>query len=512
MDAEDMVANGQKATEELVEFKAPTCYADKIEKKLQRIVRRLNKLGVEAEYTRVNRGEVIQYQAPDTGRVWHIPATNFTFIGHYTASGWTFIGVIDHLENGEVVLRPVHGMEIPEKYRHAEPVCDHCGRHNTRHRTLVVRNDEDGSYKQLGTTCVEAYTGSISANAVAAFWDCMGMVEEAAHPAYDREVFGFMPCSEYIDTHRVIAFAIDSISSRGYRKADTGAESTAWDVRERLGTRGQPTATASSKADEIIEWLKSIEQPENEYMHNLRSLALNGACRDEHVAILASAPLAYDRMQERLEEQRAAENASAGTGGSGYVGEVGERVTVEIASAASRGPFSGDYGDVYLNLYTDKDGNRLKWFTNANNALTDEQIALIEGGFDSVKVTLTATVKKHDEYKGTKQTQVNRGKMKVEVTKKFRQEVNDKLANVDERLFDWFDVAFNEGSTSMTTDEFKALFDEISAIAVELVDGAEVRELAPRLKRVAFAMRERSVEPSICDDAENIAHALEGVA
>lgn len=61
----------------------------------------------------------------------------------------------------------------------------------------------------------------------------------------------------------------------------------------------------------------------------------------------------------------------------------------------------------YLHAFVDADGNRVKWFASSKSlAMPDGSFAaLVEGQ----TVTLKATVKKHDEYKGIRETVLTRG-------------------------------------------------------------------------------------------------------
>ena len=85
-----------------------------------------------------------------------------------------------------------------------------------------------------------------------------------------------------------------------------------------------------------------------------------------------------------------------------YVGEVGDRIEVKGTGRLIT-THEGQYGLSYLYLISDADGNTIKYF--GGKYLGDK-------GFE---VSMVATVKKHEEYGGEKQTVINRP-AKVEST------------------------------------------------------------------------------------------------
>lgn len=101
------------------------------------------------------------------------------------------------------------------------------------------------------------------------------------------------------------------------------------------------------------------------------------------------------RREKERAERKAAEEARKAV--SQYIGTEGEKITVEaLLEVVIRYEVPGPFGQPeYKRLYkfVDDQGNVVVWHTKAAR-----QIA--EGD----KVTLTGTVKKHDEYKGEKQT------------------------------------------------------------------------------------------------------------
>ena len=100
-----------------------------------------------------------------------------------------------------------------------------------------------------------------------------------------------------------------------------------------------------------------------------------------------------DNAEEKI-EQRLIE--AAGPNLSEFVGEVGERLRDKVVVLKSARGFDGKFG--WTNIYTFMDGdNELVWFTAKNLEFEKGDI-----------LNLTGTVKKHEEFKGTKTTQLSR--------------------------------------------------------------------------------------------------------
>lgn len=83
-----------------------------------------------------------------------------------------------------------------------------------------------------------------------------------------------------------------------------------------------------------------------------------------------------------------------------HLGTVGERIELKVNVTRINGPFASEYGDSYLCVMeTEEDKDRVVWWTGEN-------LSFEEGHPYSIK----GTVKKHDEYDGSKQTHLTRVK------------------------------------------------------------------------------------------------------
>jgi predicted Kef-type K+ transport protein len=80
-----------------------------------------------------------------------------------------------------------------------------------------------------------------------------------------------------------------------------------------------------------------------------------------------------------------------------HVGTVGERRLFDLTVLSIKSLGVGEYGESFLCSMRDALGNDVVWFTGENLALNEGDV-----------VTARATVTKHDEFNGRRQTRVNR--------------------------------------------------------------------------------------------------------
>jgi hypothetical protein len=160
----------------------------------------------------------------------------------------------------------------------------------------------------------------------------------------------------------------------------------------------QPTDDDKARAALIVEWIAASTEP-SDYMHNLRvAVGLKNATgRTE--GVLASSVIAYERHVEGVERKR---REAAGKLESAYFGEVGKRY--DISATVTRVHYTeGGYGVITLLVVTDAEGHCFKWFASGSKEVNVGDAVEIRG-----------TVKKHEEYKGAKETVLTRCALTVQ--------------------------------------------------------------------------------------------------
>lgn len=343
-------------------------------------------------------------------------------------AGWTILASIDHLPAGNV-LNIHDNQPIPETYRTAPSNCDHCHTNRTRNTTIIIRNDSTGEHKQIGRNCLAGYLGVDIENYARFLEFSTACVEMAYNDEIDFDI-GFAR-SRHTNALPVIAMAT-AISDRiGYvsntKALETGKQSTAsladtfvnvdhfhGKIRDdiyahmaRIGITADAIATATEKVKtEIIPWIQTTTDNNSEYIRNLKTIFSPEMVRENGISVLkkhvnyaVSVCAAYANYQARQAgiERKARENATA-QAISKHVGTIGDKITFtgiikHVTTSDTQ------WGLSHLYRMTDTTGNIYTWWTsNAQN--------------DAENVTITGTVKAHDNYQGIAQTVLTRCKVR----------------------------------------------------------------------------------------------------
>lgn len=322
--------------------------------------------------------------------------------------GWTFLGTVQ-LIDGENIVRAVPGAAIPMQYRAATDWCDHCRSHRGRKDVFVVQH-ESGETKIIGRNCIADFLGhenpeSITwkATILASLRDEFGGFErlgggrwqDMAHPldafaaaaACAIRHFGFHASQSESATKRTAGDIMFPPRPQHDRQGNR------IDWREGFPVPPTPSDEDLSVAAAAIAWAESIPcDTPNDYLSNLRAIAINGCIDQRGFGISASLPQAYLReIGKAAERKRDAERNAE----SQYFGTPKKREIFELTCEKAIG-YCGRYGDGDMYLFRDARGNIAKWATTSGD--------LTQGATYRIK----ATVKEHAEYKGARQTVLSR--------------------------------------------------------------------------------------------------------
>jgi len=148
-------------------------------------------------------------------------------------------------------------------------------------------------------------------------------------------------------------------------------------------------------AQETIAWIGGLEGNLNDYMHNLQTIFKRDYVNGRSIGFAVSAVPSYYRYMEReLVKRKAAADSP-----SEFVGSIKERITFEAIVMSVRS-FEGTFDTVHLHKFKDAKGNLFAWF-----ASNDQEL----GSGD--EITITGTVKSHNEFHGIKETIITRCKV-----------------------------------------------------------------------------------------------------
>jgi hypothetical protein len=305
-------------------------------------------------------------------------------------AGWGFVAALTHIE-GETIVRARIGVECPTEYRARGPVCDHCGHTRRRSETYVIRH-EDGRTRQVGSTCLVDFTGHDEAHKIV---DAANIEREV------RDLVESYGCKVAHDNLLAyLGFVCAEIRTGGWVSAGKAQEQggactadIAFSVYSGAKPGERPTAEDAAEAQAALDWAAALNG-DNDYQHNIAALARALTFTSRTMRIAASIPAARSGATARAREQ-------ANRLVSEHTGTVGVRETWEVVLTYVTG-YATDYGWTTVCGFVTDAGAVLLW--RASGAAPDKQDV-------GTRYKVTARVKAHTVYKGTKQTDITRAKL-----------------------------------------------------------------------------------------------------
>jgi hypothetical protein len=333
-------------------------------------------------------------------------------------AGWEFLGKIEVVrdEEGKVIgnlLRLVPDAVAPSEYRNIRPWCDHCNVDRRWAETFIIKH-ESGQHKQVGRRCLSDFLGGVSPEQVAAHAEYLLNIDGLMGDSEESEWGNGGRGKDQFDVETILELAACHIRKDGWvSRANADARmipSTSNDVINNLTATTKEAQKQwedynvedqdKKTAADTMEWLAAVSPDEtNEYRYSLGLLGRAGIVNSRQVGLLCSAISAMlrDRDQEIQRRLRA-----EGYAMSGFVGEVKKRTTFANLTVENIRHIEGNFGTTTLYTFVDSNRNLIKWF--ASNTL----VANYRDAEVGDVVTIKATVKAHEEYKGIKQTLITR--------------------------------------------------------------------------------------------------------
>lgn len=389
----------------------------KIEHEFEKLNRRATKIGAPpVTFEIVREWNYVVHEDPATGALllhpYHIPMLDIKVEGTAPKfEGWTFLGILEHTDGGNI-LRSMPGETIPEDYRNVERKCDHCQLKRIRKDTFVVRH-EDGRMLQVGRQCVRDFLGHRSPENIVRWADFM--VKLGDWDGGDNE-FGAggwnIKEDPTVDMLDLLAVAAATIKKFGWIPASDAdfkmptkervldhffppkdiLLTARWEQEE---NKIRTTDADYELAENAREWAKNVE-PTNDYLGNIKVIATNDYVGIRQFGIAVSIVGVFKKNEEkRMRNETEFVND--------WFGEEKERLelTVKVLNTFER---DGMYGLTTIHKMVTDDGYRVVWFGTGYTTLE-------QGKTYRVK----ATVKRHSEWKGMKETAVNRVKVVEEL-------------------------------------------------------------------------------------------------
>ena len=316
---------------------------------------------------------------------------------------WRVIGKLEAMEGGNLTFAVSSDADDVAALtaRADHPIeCDHCKTNRQRKDGYLLRDNESGDYKQVGSNCLEDFTGHDPAKAL--FLARMSDVVRLAEG--ELEEFGRSSRANAVSTRGYLADVSFITENSGFMSSakarDLGVPAT-YDEALALPSAIQQDRTLREKyveqierhlahADAVRDWV-ATKPEESTFDRNVKLLLQADAIAldRKHLAFAAAAVPMYNRsLSAEAEARKPSEHV--GTPGQKMAGKLTVDRVVQI---------EGYYGTSDLVLMHDEAGNRLKWKTSA---CPDE----IRNGGVGRTMEASFKVKEHDDYKGTAQTAI----------------------------------------------------------------------------------------------------------
>jgi hypothetical protein len=391
-------------------FRVPSSNLGTLQTKFDRLGKRAKKLGLPAPTFSLLREERIVKKNPITDQVIKAYLLHYLTVDAGASvvkvNGWQFIATIDHTEEGNI-LRCVGDQKIPAQYRECSQYCDHCQTSRRRNNTYLLRYEDGITHKLVGRNCLRDFFGTdaiVFAERAELLYDVLATGEACE----DEMGFGGNgPSYEVLEIY--LAYVSECIKCEGWMsrsrcRALGFGISTADLAMTHLHPPkppikfeplfSQPSEAAVKEAEAAIEWAQALEGEEiSEYLHNIRVIARRGLIGPKDAGLSASIVSSYQRHLGNLRQKELrARQAEI----SQYVGSVGERRVFRNLYVDKVLSFEGQFGVSSLHILSDPAGNALAYWGHGKTFETGKEI------------TIKATVKKQEEYKGMKQTTLSR--------------------------------------------------------------------------------------------------------
>lgn len=379
----------------------------RLEKKLNAIAKKCIAYGCEFQYHTV--GEVYRELTDSLGRTYIAKFIQLDVNGTAIVNGWEFIAALDYTKNGNII-RNISGEEIPERYRKAKPICEHCKTNRYRKYTFLVKNTETGELKQVGKGCLKDFTHGMSAEMAASYVSMFDTLIQGDAPWDGCGIKEYIPLQEYL------AYVYETFRRFGWKNA-SDPDSTAsraygyWEASHRIASdfcseylkdeMNQEEFNIESDrvrnfVKEAVTWASHLEDVSN-YEHNLKMISNMEYITFKMRNLAASIIYAYEKEQKK---RKAKEKRMTNERGSisKHQGKIGERLTISVKEAFCLSVWESPFGTTKLYKIIDIYGNDFIWKTTKGLSINFME----NGGI------LIGTVKEHSEFNNVPQTVLTR--------------------------------------------------------------------------------------------------------
>ncbi len=313
---------------------------------------------------------------------------------------WIIIAAftVNVLVGNHVSLQHVPDQGVPDEYRQARPVCDHCGLDGGTRPHLVLRHRRDGCCRQIRQDCLNAFSGQ-EASDVLAYADRL-MALDCTLRNLEVSDLDALHASHYLyRLDRLLAVVAAVIEETGWvsrkQSAATGKPASverALDVML-ANRRITISAEAQATAKAALAWAGQLTQDARDL--DRYELTLHDIAQREFIAY-ADAGYAATLISAHQHAAAQALDCQSSDRPGQHIGRVDERSTFTLTVLETRTIGEGENVKI-LHKFIDPNGNRAAWFAATGRALEIGR-----------QYQLKATVVAHREYQGVPETILTR--------------------------------------------------------------------------------------------------------
>ena len=261
----------------------------------------------------------------------------------------------------------------------------------------VIKNEK--VFVEVGSTCLQDFLCSDKVSGIvwmANFTQTVGDILSSGREATGRT-------TPVYELATVLGCALKSVRENGYINRDKAQEletcSTAGEAMYLMnGDRYaniapyEPTEAELDEANLIIGYIQGITT-ETDYKYNLQKIACSEFVTGRFVGYAVSMIPFYRKAMNMIKER-------TNTKASDHVGNVGEKIVTDVTFVSVH-VFDTQFGTMFINKFLDANGDMIIWKTGKCDEFATNK-----------KYLVSAKVKEHNDYKGTKQTIITYPKFK----------------------------------------------------------------------------------------------------
>jgi hypothetical protein len=309
-------------------------------------------------------------------------------------SGWAIVGVIDYVD-GVNIVKSMEG--IPELFRTREPFCDHCHTKRVKLNTVVIKNIDTGEYMQVGKTCLKDFVNTETKDALSYNASFVSLKEEETED-FINEKGKFELKAGVIDVLTVASamikkFGYVSVSNEDY---SIGRVATKQMVIEYFFGKEKRDfldidPSDSELAQKVVEFINTSSS-KSEFIYNTQEIIKLGTVAPKYFGYVVGAIAFYHKAVVTETESVKRVNEY-------YPSPVSSKIKVDV-TVKNITVLDSYYGTSWLCSFVDAEGRSIVAFCSRP----------ISAEIGSSK-QVSGTIKKFQEYNGTKQTVLTRIKL-----------------------------------------------------------------------------------------------------